>query len=65
MSGCGCGEFLAGKYAEHGIEATVTDLPPLVPMRYEDLGLTCPHGTRWYAEPTTDQQAAWARDGVR
>ena len=27
--------------------------------------MRCPHGVRWWTEPTSDQVAAWARDGVR
>jgi hypothetical protein len=61
---CGCREFLVENYAAMGIEVAVSDQPPIVQTAYEDLRLRCPHGVRWYAEPTSDQQAAWARDDV-
>jgi len=62
--GCGepCREFLLAKYAECGIEATVTILPPLVDSGYEPLNLRCPHDVLWFAEPTGDQRAKWARE---
>lgn len=57
---CECRQQLLTLFAERGIEMAVSALPPLVPSPYEDLGLRCPHGTRWYTEPTSDQQLAWA-----
>jgi hypothetical protein len=63
-TGCRCRDFLVQKYAEMGIEVAVSERPPVVQTAYEDLKMRCPHGIRWYAEPTSDQQAAWARDGV-
>jgi hypothetical protein len=51
--------------ARLGCDATVSTLPPIVASPYEDLRLICPHGVRFYAEPTTEQIAQWAKDGVR
>ncbi len=65
MNATCCQQFLVNLYAAMGIEVAVSDRPPVVPTPYEDLRMRCPHGIRWYAEPTSDQQAAWARDGVR
>jgi hypothetical protein len=42
----------------------VTAIPPIVPSPYEPLNLTCPHGVAYYAEPTSEQIAQWAADGV-
>ena len=61
--GAGCRQLLVRLFAERGIEASVSQRQPLVPSPYPDLGLSCPHGVRWYAEPTSEQRAAWARDG--
>lgn len=59
-----CGEVLRRGLAEKGVEAHVTYLPPLVAQVYESLGMVCPHGVAWYAEPTTEQIAQWAKAGV-
>jgi hypothetical protein len=42
----------------------VSHLPPLVESGYVDLQMVCPHGVTWHMEPTSDQIAEWARDGV-
>ena len=60
VDGCGCRVQLLTLFADRGSEMVVSAQPPLVPSPYEDLGLRCPHGTRWYTEPTSDQQLAWA-----
>lgn len=64
-----CPVFLKAKMAELGCDITVSDLPPLVQSPFNRPGdgngyLTCPHGTTLYFEPTSEQIAAWARDGV-
>jgi len=59
-----CAAFLKQSMADLGIEMTVSTLPPIVESPYEDLGLTCPHGVRFYGEPTSEQIAQWAADGV-
>jgi hypothetical protein len=46
-------------------EVTVSPFPPLVRGPYTTEGFTCPHGTTFWVEPTGDQIAAWARDGVQ
>lgn len=45
------------------IEVTVTTAPPLIPSPWTQ-AFTCPHGVKFYLEPTSDQRATWARDGV-
>jgi hypothetical protein len=63
-AGCGCGQWLKRQYAEQGIEAVVTDVPPIFPTGYEQLGMACPHGVAWYTEPTREQIIRWQQDGV-
>lgn len=46
------------------IEAHVTHVPPLVSSGYDLLAMRCPHGVLWYAEPTSEQIAKWAKAGV-
>jgi hypothetical protein len=46
------------------IEVHVTTVPPIFGSPYDTLDMRCPHGVIWHMEPTTDQQAQWARDGV-
>lgn len=59
-----CAAYIKAFFAAHDQEVTVSTLMPLVDVPYEDLGMICPHGVRFYAEPTTDQILKWARDGV-
>lgn len=59
-----CHAVLLGHWRRFGIEAIFSWMPPLVDSGYEPLDMTCPHGVKWYGEPTTEQIAAWARDGV-
>lgn len=59
-----CAETLREMYAMNGIDAHVTAVAPLVPPRYEPLGMKCPHGVLWFAEPTGWQIARWAEDGT-
>jgi hypothetical protein len=49
----------------NNIEVTVTTLAPLVRGPYTEQAWVCPHGVRWYMEPTGEQIAQWVRDGVR
>jgi hypothetical protein len=65
MSDCiGCADVLRDGMAEFGCEITVSTAPPLVFSVWTEC-FTCPHGVRYYIEPTSEQRAAWARDGVR
>lgn len=61
---CRCGDLLRAHYAENGVEAHITTVPPIVAPAYQPLDMRCPHGVLWYAEPTGDQIAQWAKDGV-
>jgi hypothetical protein len=60
-----CGAYVKAYFDANDVEVTVSTLPPIVPNEYEDLGLSCPHGVRFYAEPTGDQIATWIRNGVQ
>jgi hypothetical protein len=59
-----CRDTLEASFRARGIDAHVTAIPPIVPSAYEPLNLTCPHGVAYYAEPTSEQIARWAADGV-
>ncbi len=48
-----------------GVDVVISTAPPLVDGPYRAEGLTCPHGTTYYTQPTGEQIAQWARDGVR
>lgn len=59
-----CPQTLRDMMAADGIEITVSTAPPLVQSPYGATGFQCPHGTTYWIEPTGDQIAAWAREGV-
>ncbi len=59
-----CGAYVKAALKALGADVTVSTLPPLVESPYENLGLVCPHGIQFYAEPTGEQIAEWVRDGV-
>lgn len=65
MTDCGCRELLIHMFADLGIEVAASPWQPwMQPTPWEELSMSCPHGIRWHAEPTSDQQAAWVRDGA-
>lgn len=45
-------------------EAHITHVAPLIPSLYKEVRMTCPHGVTWHMQPTSEQIAAWVRDGV-
>lgn len=52
---------------EQGVEVAevhITHVAPLVEPLYEDLQMACPHGVVWHMQPTNEQVAQWAEDGV-
>ncbi|MEU1284954.1 hypothetical protein [Kitasatospora sp. NPDC005856] len=63
-----CEQTLREKWAkvcgDQPTEITVSTVPPLVAGPYTKDGLTCPHGITYWIEPTGEQIAQWARDGV-
>jgi hypothetical protein len=62
-----CAAFLRDGMAYLGVEVTVSNERPLVIGPYTDAEgeLTCPHGVAFYYEPTGEQIAQWAQDGVK
>jgi hypothetical protein len=60
-----CADYLKQQMAERGIEVTVSTAMPVVASAYEESCFTCPHGTTYWMEPTGEQIATWARDGVK
>ena len=44
-------------------EITVSTAPPLVKNPFTE-GYTCPHGTTYWIEPTSEQIAKWHAEGT-
>ena len=59
-----CGGYVRQRLRERGLDAHVTHIPPLFPTLYEDLAMTCPHGVTWHTAPTSEQIAAFVKDGT-
>ena len=64
-----CATYVKDAMAKLGCDITVSDRPPIVESVYNPPGsgngyITCPHGTTFYFEPTSEQIAEWVRDGV-
>jgi len=59
-----CETLLRSKWAAVGTEVTISTAPPIIITPYTQDGLTCPHGITYWMEPTSEQIAQWARDGV-
>ena len=57
-----CAAVVRDGLAELGVEANVSWLPPEADRGYEDLGMRCPHGVRYYAEPTNEQIARFVAE---
>jgi hypothetical protein len=60
-----CRQVLKNMSAARGIEVTVSTEPPIICTPYTTDAFICPHGTRYWMEPTSEQIAEWARDGVK
>lgn len=61
---CECRKTIKDGLLKKGVEAHVTHVPPIVKTPYEAYFLTCPHGVAWYAQPTSEQIAAWTEAGA-
>lgn len=59
-----CPRVIVEGFAEKGGEVTVSTARPLAMGPYSGEGFLCPHGTAYWVEPTGDQIAQWAKDGV-
>lgn len=60
-----CPGIIKREMTKLGVDVTVSTAPPLIQGPYEQAGFVCPHGTTYWLEPTSEQIARWARDGVR
>lgn len=56
-----CAQHLRQVMAAGGVEVTVRAANPLIPTPWTQ-GMTCPHGTTFWYEPTSDQRATWNRE---
>ena len=59
-----CAGVIQQVFAEQGVDITVSTLPPLVPGPYTTAPFHCPHGARFWFEPTGEQIAQWAEAKV-
>lgn len=59
-----CAATLRVETAALGVEVTVSTVPPIIKNEWIE-EFTCPHGVTFWMEPTTDQRAQWAKDGVK
>jgi hypothetical protein len=60
-----CARVLTDGMAEKGIQVTVSTAPPLVVGPFVVDPFVCPHGVRFWFEPTGEQIAEWVRSGVQ
>ncbi len=60
----GCVDWLKAGFASLGADVIVTTAPPIIQTAYEQGAFICPHGVEFWHAPTSEQIAAWARDGV-
>jgi len=60
-----CASVLIDGMAGQGVEVSASTEPPLVRGPYTEDPFVCPHGIRYWLEPTGEQIAQWAADGVR
>ncbi|MFF4600598.1 hypothetical protein [Amycolatopsis sp. NPDC001319] len=60
-----CRQVLIDEMAKRHTEVTVTTAPPVIVNPYTTDPFVCPHGTAFWMEPTSEQIAEWAREGVR
>ena len=60
-----CRRVLIDGMAKRGCQVTASTEHPLIATGYDQSAFTCPHGTRFYLEPTAEQRTQWTRDGVR
>jgi hypothetical protein len=60
-----CRAFVVEQAATLGLEIVVSTASPLTPSPYSYEAMVCPHGTRFYMQPTNDQIIRWREAGVR
>lgn len=59
-----CSAVLRDGMVDMSVEATVSAAPPLIVTPYTTEAFICPHGVRYWLEPTSEQVAQWTADGV-
>lgn len=59
-----CQRFVVAMMRWIGADATASTEPPIIVTPYTRPGFVCPHGTTFWVEPTSEQIAQWAKDGV-
>jgi len=60
-----CPEYLRRMALVAGTAVTVSTEPPIVTGPYTTDPFVCPHDVKYWVEPTGEQIAQWAKDGVR
>jgi hypothetical protein len=60
-----CSDVLADGMRDLGTEVTASTVEPAVTGPYTTEPFVCPHGVTYWIEPTGEQIATWARDGVK
>jgi hypothetical protein len=60
-----CPDVLRDEARVLGLEVTASTSEPAVAGPYTADPFICPHGVAYWIEPTGEQIAAWARDGVK
>lgn len=66
MAECGCDQTIRDFFDADGIEVIVRPWRPgMTAAPYAELGMRCPHGVSWHAEPSLDQRLRWIEQEVR
>lgn len=60
----GCRGWVREQFGAMDCDVTVSTAAPLVVTAYDQTPFVCPHGTVFHIAPTSEQIAAWTRDGV-
>lgn len=60
-----CRQYVVAMMRWIGTDGHASTEPPIIQTPYTKPPFICPHGTRFWVEPTSDQIAQWAKDGVR
>jgi hypothetical protein len=60
----GCRDCMIALATADGVDIIVSTAPPLIEGPYGINGFTCPHGTTYWIEPSSEQIAQWRKDGT-
>lgn len=58
-----CARTLVDGMARLRVDVTASTEPPLITTAFTSM-FVCPHGVRWFVEPTAAQRLAWAEEGA-